>query len=147
MKKIILKIIKNSAHNLLLRIQIELCSITLNEVIEKVNKELDQKLNETITPLGYYISSAFFIEILESVDYFHKQKVIHRYLKPTNILITEGLNNRFVKICDFGLAVIHEHSKQSHTSDRGTVEYMAPQVVYGREYNTKAHIFSLGKFV
>jgi serine/threonine protein kinase len=65
-----------------------------------------------MTPLGYYISSELFIEILESVDYLHKQKVIHRDLKPTNVLITNG---RFVKIADFGLATIHEFERQSHT--------------------------------
>jgi serine/threonine protein kinase len=49
-----------------------------------------------MTPLGYYISSELFIEILESVDYLHKQKVIHEDLTPTNILITDGTNGRFV---------------------------------------------------
>jgi hypothetical protein len=50
------------------------------------------------------------------------------------------LNNRFVKVADFGLAVIDEHSKQSHIINRGIVK-----VVSGTKYNTKAHIFSLGK--
>jgi serine/threonine protein kinase len=61
-----------------------------------------------MTPLGYYIASELSIEILESVDYLHKQKVIHRDLKPNNILITDRMNGRFVKIADFGLATFHE---------------------------------------
>ncbi len=96
-------------------------------------------------PIGYYISSELFVEILESVEYLHKQKVIHRDLNPTNILITKGINNRFVKIADFVLAVIHEYTKQSHINDRGTVKYMTPEVVSGTKYNIKADIFSLGK--
>ncbi len=78
-----------------------------------------------MTPLVYYISSELFIEILESVDHFHKQKVIHIDLKPTNILITDGMNGRFVKIADFGLATIHEFEGQSHTKYSGTPKYRA----------------------
>ncbi len=73
-----------------------------------------------MTPLGYYISSQLFKEILEGVDYLHKQKVIHRDLKPNNVLITDGMNGRFVKIADFGLATIHEFSGQSHIKYKGT---------------------------
>jgi alpha-tubulin suppressor-like RCC1 family protein len=135
---------KKFANNLLLHIQMELCSMTLRRVIKKLNKDLNRKINEMMIPLGYYISSELFIEILESVDYLHKRKVIHRDLKPSNILITNGINGRFVKLGDFGLAVIHEFTNQSHTSDRGTLKYMAPEALRGRKYSSKADIFSLG---
>ncbi len=59
---------------------------------------------------GYFISSELSVDILQSVDYLHKQKVIHRDLKPSNILITYEMNGRFVRIADFGLAVIHEYT-------------------------------------
>jgi serine/threonine protein kinase len=63
---------------------------------------------------GYFISSELFVDILQSVDYLHKQKVIHRDLKPSNILITYEMNGRFVRIADFGLAVIHEYTWNTH---------------------------------
>jgi serine/threonine protein kinase len=81
---------------------------------------------------------------LESVQYLHKQNIIHRDLKPENILITDGLCGRFVELCDFGLAVIHGFETQTHTIDRGSPKYTAPQVIYGTSYDTKAHIYSLG---
>jgi serine/threonine protein kinase len=118
--------------------------MTLRKVISKLNEELERKVNESINPLSYYISSELFFELLESVDFLHKQNIIHRDLKPANILITNGINC-FVKLGDFGLAVIHEHTNQSHTSDRGAIEYMAPEVFFGRKYNSKADIFGLGK--
>jgi serine/threonine protein kinase len=133
-----------SVNSLLLHIQMELCSMTLSEVIEKLNQDLNRNINQMMTSLGYFISSELLIEILESVDYLQKQKVIHRDLKPSNILINNGLNGRFVKLGDFGLSVIHEFTNQSHTSDRGTLKYMAPEPIRGRKYSTKAHIFSLG---
>jgi serine/threonine protein kinase len=66
--------------------------MTLKEFIEQPNEELCQKPCKMITPLGYYISSELFIEILESVDYLHKRSIIHRDLKPTNIMIIDGIN-------------------------------------------------------
>jgi serine/threonine protein kinase len=128
---------------LLLHIQMELCLMSLKELIKQLNEELDQKPNEVMTPLGYYISSELFKEILESVNYLHKQKVIHRDLKPNNILITNGMNGRFVKITDFGLATVHEFDEQSHTKYKGTIRYAAPEVMRTRNYDMKADIYSL----
>jgi serine/threonine protein kinase len=129
---------------LVLHIQMELCLMSLRDVITRLNNELNRKVSEVMTPLGYYISSELFEEILESVDYLHKQKVIHRDLKPNNILITDGMNGRFVKIADFGLATIHEFDRQYHTKYKGTIKYAAPEVNSSRKYDTKADIYSLG---
>jgi alpha-tubulin suppressor-like RCC1 family protein len=129
---------------LLLHIQMELCLMTLKEVTKKLDQELNRKHSEIMTPLGYYISSELFKEILEGVHYLHKQKVIHRDLKPNNVLITDGINGRFVKIADFGLATIHEFDGQSHTKYKGTIRYAAPEVMSSRKYDTKADIYSLG---
>ncbi len=131
---------------LLLHIQMELCSKTLKDLIKQLNEELNQKPYEVMTALGYCLSSELFIEILEGVDYLHKQNppIIHRDLKPNNILITDGMNGRFVKIADFGLATIHESSGQSHTKYSGTRKYTAPEVMNSKYYDTKADIYSLG---
>jgi serine/threonine-protein kinase len=47
-------------------------------------------------------------KIIECVNYLHERKIIHRDLKPANILITDGINGRFVRLADFGLSGIHE---------------------------------------
>jgi serine/threonine protein kinase len=49
-----------------------------------------------------------------------------------------------VKIADFGLMAIHKFSEQSHTKDKGTARYTAPEVIISRKYNTKADVYSLG---
>jgi serine/threonine protein kinase len=130
--------------SLLLHIQMELCLTTLKELIKKLNNELNQKLNDVMTPLGYYISSELFKEILECVDYLHQQRIIHRDLKPNNILITNGMNGKFVKIADFGISTIHEFDGQTHTKYKGTIRYAAPEVMISRNYDMKADIYSLG---
>jgi serine/threonine protein kinase len=65
-------------------------------------------------------------------------------MKTSNILITKGLNGRFVKIADFGLSTFHKEIDESHTSQTGTENYIAPEVINGRKYDKKADIFSLG---
>jgi serine/threonine protein kinase len=56
------------------------------------------------------LSKESFKEIIESTNYLHKQNrsIFHRDLKPKNILITNGMNGKFVKIADFGLSVVHK---------------------------------------
>jgi serine/threonine protein kinase len=64
-------------------------------------------------------------EIIECVYYLHERNVIHRDLKAANILITDGINGRFLKLEDFGLSVIHEFNDESQTRFSGTLNYMA----------------------
>ncbi|CAG2173484.1 unnamed protein product, partial [Oppiella nova] len=87
-------------------------------------------------------------QIVESVQYLHDwdPQIIHRDLKPENILIIENAKKgRFVKLCDFGLAVEHRTASQRHTKYLGTPDYMAPEVSMPQtKYGTKADIYSLG---
>jgi hypothetical protein len=48
-----------------LYIEIELCDKTLKDVIEEIDENIKMKSNETLTPIGYYIASELFIEILK----------------------------------------------------------------------------------
>jgi hypothetical protein len=139
----------NPENPFLLHIQMELCYKTLRDIIKQINTELNQNLLEILSPIGYYIASELLIEILESVDYLHKQKpqIIHRDLKPTNILIAFKTDGRFVKLADFGLAKLQESEDQSNTCGVGTQKYMPPEVFTSRKYNTKADVYSLGVIV
>jgi hypothetical protein len=130
-----------------LYIEMELCDKTLDDVINELTKDPILKSTESLTTIGYYIASQIFIQILEGVNDLHKQSppLIHRDLKPANILLKKCDQKGFcVKIVDIGLIVIHKYSEQSHTMDRGTPKYQAPEVISGRNYKTNADIFSLG---
>ncbi len=121
---------------LLVHIQMELCFETFKETKERF---------KSINPLNYYILCQLVIELLESVDYLHNLKppIIHRDLKPANILISYGMDGRFIKLGDFGLATTHEFDEQSHTQGSGTLEYMSLHVFQSRKYDTRADIHSL----
>ncbi len=150
-----------------LYIQMELCDQTLDDVIKELTNDSTLNSTESLTTIGYYIASQIFIQILEGVNDLHKQNppLIHRDLKPANILLkkdeaesrdillkfflkkSEVKSNRKrfrVKIADMGLAVIHKYSGQSHSLDRGTLKYMAPEVGSKKKYDTKADVYSLG---
>jgi hypothetical protein len=132
---------------ILLHIQMEFCCQTLKEVIEYLLKELRENAQQMNKSLCYFICCELLTEIIECVHYLHGRNIIHRDLKPANILITDGINGRFIKLGDFGLSVIHEFIGQSHTQDTGTLNYMAPEIITSRKYDSKADIYSLGIIV
>jgi serine/threonine-protein kinase len=124
----------------------EFCSKTLTIILKQLKEELKLSQNDLLTSISYYIASELSIELLENVEflYRHNPPIIHRDLKPDNILITNGINGRFIKIADFGLSTIHEFSQKTHTQYLGTFRLITPEVINGRKYDTKADIFSLG---
>jgi serine/threonine protein kinase len=133
---------QNEKFGYTLFIQMELCFHTLKKLITYIYGEKSNLKKK----VKFYVLSQIFIEILEGVNYLHKQNppIIHRDLKPANILISYGIDGRFVKIADLGLATPHERDDQSHTSDIGTVKYMAIEVLNSRNYDITADIHSLG---
>lgn len=139
--------IKIYSKDYILYIGMELCDISLYDIIEEIRKDSNLFSNELITELGFYILSDIFSQMLNGVNYLHKQSkpIIHRDLRPDNIMLKIDENGKnIVKIADIGLVKLHEYGHQSHTSDRGLIKYMAPEVEQGTKYDTRADIYSLG---
>ncbi|CAG2103614.1 unnamed protein product [Medioppia subpectinata] len=133
-----------------LYIQMEFCSQSLRTLLKGKAIVFERQPEDPMNSVfEYFISCEIFKEILECVQYLHESDppVIHRDLKPDNILIDPNFNsNRFVKLCDFGLATDHnidgQSSKRYAHSVVGTTRYIAPEVYSGR-YNSKSDIYSL----
>ncbi|XP_054168778.1 putative mitogen-activated protein kinase kinase kinase 7-like [Oppia nitens] len=127
------------------------CIMSLKEAIKlKAQVFQRQSSDEPMDCMEYYITCEILLEVLECVRYLHELNppVIHRDLKPDNILIAHVIRNgRFVKLCDLGLITVHEMVEQSHTSGVGSPKYMAPEVISGRKYDTKADVYSISVII
>ncbi|CAG2161407.1 unnamed protein product [Oppiella nova] len=120
-----------------LYIQMEFCSQNLRNIIKVKAQVFGRQSREAMDCIEYFISCEIFRQILESVQYLHElnPQIIHRDLKPENILIAENIRNgRFIKLCDFGLAKVHDKNinymtRDKHSTGVGTIKYQAPEVV------------------
>jgi serine/threonine protein kinase len=113
-------------------------------VIKQFSNELQENASKTMKTLCYYICCELLTELIECLNYLHKRNMIHMNLKLSNILITNGINGRFVKLMDFDLSINHEFYNLSHTQNLETNKYMAPEVLISQKYDVKADIYSLG---
>jgi serine/threonine-protein kinase len=89
------------------------------------------------------------IQIADALEKAHREGIIHRDLKPTNIMLTKA----GTKLLDFGLAKHHAESLPAESTVQqlteegkilGTIQYMAPEVLHGREADARSDIFALG---
>ncbi len=82
-------------------------------------------------------------QLFDAVSYFHSKQVIHKDLKPSNILVTH--NGANIKIIDFGFADKDVYSILKLSA--GTEKYAAPELIAGKPVDNRADIWSLGKIL
>jgi len=109
----------------------ELADYSINDKIKRNNLSFDEIFN-------------FYSQILNAIQYIHKNGIIHRDLKPKNILIKDNL----IKIIDFGISLDMFSERITYTGEIvGSIFYIAPELLYGRDDNIdyRADFYSIGK--
>ena len=80
-------------------------------------------------------------EICNALAYAHRQNVIHRDVKPSNMLLaTDGT----AKLMDFGISKVMETGEDARSEAKGTPQYMPPEQILGREIDGRTDLYALG---
>lgn len=94
------------------------------------------KKNQRLTEgeaIYYFLQTAF------AIEYLHTNNIMHRDIKLENLLLDSKAN---IKLTDFGWSAINaDKLRQTYC---GTIDYMAPEMVTGNQYDWKVDIWSLG---
>lgn len=103
-------------------------------------------LNETVKEngLAHDKTVALGVQMAEAIDYAHNRGIIHRDIKPTNIIVTA---TEQVKITDFGIARIEDPSATQQTQAGeilGTPVYMSPEQIMGKPIDGRSDLYALG---
>ena len=104
-------------------------------------KNLDAMLREQRT-LNYKWVVPVFLQALEGLRHAHKKGIYHRDIKPSNLILTP---DGTVKLMDFGIAMMAGEKRMTQVNRVvGTIEYMAPELIEGKDPSIASDIYATG---
>ncbi|MFH1755137.1 MAG: serine/threonine-protein kinase, partial [Candidatus Latescibacterota bacterium] len=112
-------------------------------VMEYVEGESLKQVIERWNPMPVDFALAVAYQVLLGLQHAHTKGIIHRDIKPGNILLTRYGK---IKITDFGLAKLTQSQTQETAADSilGTPLYMSPEQAFGESVDCRSDLFSLG---
>uniref|UniRef100_A0AAY4BRF4 Protein kinase domain-containing protein n=1 Tax=Denticeps clupeoides TaxID=299321 RepID=A0AAY4BRF4_9TELE len=115
-------------------------SLTL--VFEYLDKDLKQYMDDCGNIMSMHNVKVFLFQILRGLAYCHRRKVLHRDLKPQNLLINDRGE---LKLADFGLARAKSVPTKTYSNEVVTLWYRPPDVLLGSsEYSTQIDMWGVG---
>lgn len=109
------------------------------EYVEGTN--LDDLLKKYHTLPAAFVVPVF-IQVLEGLKHAHRKNIFHRDIKPANIMLTP---DDMVKLMDFGIAKVAGEQKMTQVNKIvGTVEFMAPELLQGKDASAASDIYAAG---
>lgn len=104
-------------------------------------KNLDALLKQYKT-LSYKIVVPVIIQALEGLGHAHRKGIYHRDIKPSNLILK---SDGTVKLMDFGIAMVAGEQRLTQVNRVvGTVEYIAPEIIQGKEPSVATDLYSMG---
>ncbi len=103
---------------------------------ESLEKTIDRHL-----PLSLLEKVGYVVPVCRALDYAHRRGVVHRDIKPGNIMLT---TDGKIKVVDFGIARLVNASHTQTNMFMGTLSYMSPQQIYGERADERSDIWALG---
>jgi serine/threonine-protein kinase len=117
-------------------------------VMELVKGESLRSMMRNEGRLDYLRTVNIVRQVCGAVDAAHRGGVIHRDLKPDNILIEIVHNTERVKVLDFGIAKLREAKTDAFLTQAGTIigtpQYMSPEQCQGKPLDPRSDIYSIG---
>lgn len=108
---------------------------------EDLKKHMDRAASMK-TPLAVNLVKSYLWQLLQGIAYCHSHRILHRDLKPQNLLIDYEGN---IKLADFGLARAFGLPLRTYTHEVVTLWYRAPEILLGsRFYSTSVDVWSIG---
>jgi serine/threonine protein kinase/tetratricopeptide (TPR) repeat protein len=109
--------------------------------MEYLEGESLEKLIARKPTLPLAIKVGYVVQATRALDHAHRHGVIHRDVKPANIVLTR---DGVVKVVDFGIARLADTSKTQTGTLLGTLAYMSPERVRGEQADARGDIWALG---
>lgn len=111
-------------------------------VMEYVNGNTLKDVIKQVGKMNYETGISVAIQIAKALDCAHRNKIIHRDVKPQNILVTE---DGLMKVTDFGIAKSSTSSTITNTSTiMGSAHYLSPEQAKGSFIDCRTDLYSLG---
>ncbi len=110
-------------------------------VMEYLEGETLDAIIQSKRPLPLFDRINYILEVCDGLAYAHQRSVVHRDIKPGNIMV---LKDSGVKIVDFGIAHIGNRTVTRTGQLLGSLPYMSPEQISGKQVDPRSDIFSLG---